>query len=344
MGSRCAGTRPAGGKANICTSRPMFRCNTIVVFVAMILAAAPALAQRPDIPAQAIAAPALDIVPVEQAEAIELPDGMVLEQVASVDIDKRGHLFVLHRGDEPLLEFDSEGHFLRAFGRGLFERAHSLLIDADGNFWVTDVAANIVVKLDAQGHPLMTLGTAGQAGEWDEAAGLRRFDQPTDVAIGPDGSIFVTQGHNRGDPRVLKFAPDGRFIKSWGGRGSLPWQFAVAHSIAIDARGQVYVADRENRRVLIFDLDGNFLRGWVYRGMACSLYLGDDSKIYMVTGFDGQVVELDRNGNVLGVIGRPGKGLGEFGEAHDIVVSPQGDVFVADVENMRLQKFVARRR
>lgn len=300
--------------------------------------AALAHAQRPSIPPQTIAGPVLKVRAVEQSEAIELPAGMELDQVASVAFDARGHLFVLHRGEQPLLEFAADGSFVRAFGRGLFQRAHGLTVDPDGGFWVTDVAAHIVMHLDRDGKVVQTLGTPGESGVWNEATGEHHFDQPNDVALGPDGSIFVSQGHSRGEPKVLKFDPNGRLITSWGGRGTHPWEFAVAHSIAIDESGLLYVADRENRRVLVYDLDGAFVKGWIYRGMACSLALGPDGNIYMTTGFDGQIVRLDRDGHVLGVTGQPGEGANEYGEAHDIAVAPNGDIYVADVVNRRLQK------
>jgi DNA-binding beta-propeller fold protein YncE len=300
----------------------------------------PASAQRPSIPPQAIAGPELAVVAVEPAKALELPAGVQLAQVASVAVDARGHLFVLNRGDPALLEFDRRGKFVRGFGRGLFERAHGLTVDLRGGFWVTDVAANVVVRLDAEGRVVSTLGTRGESGVWDEARGKHVFDEPNDVAIAPDGSLFVVQGHGRGEPMALKFDANGKFVKSWGGRGTLPWQFAVPHSIAIHD-GLVYVADRENRRILVFDLDGVFVKGWVYRGMACSLTFAAD-RLFMTTGFDGQIVELDLNGRVLGVTGRPGEGPNEYGEAHDIAVGDDGAVYVADVVNRRVQKLVPR--
>lgn len=306
--------------------------------LASVLSASAALAQRPSIPPQAIAGPLLDVRAVEQSEALDLPAGMELDQVASVAFDSRGHLFVLHRGEQPLLEFEDDGTFVRAFGEGLFQRAHGLTLDPNGGFWVTDVAAHTVMRLDADGNVLMTLGTPGESGIWNEANGDRVFDQPNDVALGPDGSVFVSQGHSRGEPMVLRFDANGRLLRSWGGRGTHPWEFAVAHSIVIDDTGLLYVADRENRRIQVYDLDGNFIKGWVYRGMACSLTLGADGNLYMTTGFDGQIVKLDRDGRVLGVTGRPGEGLNEYGEAHDIAVAPSGDIYVADVVNRRLQK------
>jgi sugar lactone lactonase YvrE len=314
------------------------RSLAALALAAVALTAASALAQRPSIPPQAIRGPELRVAAIAQADAIDWPAGVEEGQVASVTIDKRGHVFVLNRGPQALLEFDGKGKFVRSFADGVFDRAHSVTIDERGNFWITDVTAHVVVELDAQGKVLLTLGTRGESGDWDEAAGSHRFAEPTDVAFGADGNIFVSQGHSRAAPKVLKFAPDGRFLKQWGGRGTLPWEFAVAHSLVIDSDGLLYVADRENRRILVFDQEGELVKGWVYRGMACSLTLGGDGLLYMTTGFDGQIVALDMNGRVLGVTGRPGEGRNEYGEAHDIAVARDGSIFVADVVNKRLEK------
>lgn len=311
---------------------------TFCLAVLVGLSMTPALAQRPSIPPQAIIGPALDYEWQQASDMLNLPPELEFEfdQVASADFDSAGHLVVLHRGEQPLLEFDADGGFLRAFGAGLFTRPHSVTLDADDNFWVTDVSAHVVMKLDRAGHILMSLGEPGESGVWDEASGQHRFDQPTDVALAANGDIFVTQGHSVGEPAVLKFDREGRFIKSWGSRGTLPWEFVVAHSIVIDANGLLYVGDRENRRIQIYDADGRFLRGWVYRGMACSLALGDDGDLYMSTGFDAQIVKLDMTGRVLGVIGQPGEGDGQFGEAHDLVVASNGTIVISDVVNRRL--------
>jgi DNA-binding beta-propeller fold protein YncE len=224
----------------------------------------------------------------------------------------------------------------------MFTRAHGLRIDRDGNLWATDVGGHVVLKLDRDGNVLLTLGTRGEAGEWNEAAGSRRLNQPNDVAIAPNGDVFVAQGHTpgpTGDARVLKFDRNGRFITSWGGKGTGPGQFAVAHGIAIDARGLLWVMDRENQRIQVFDTDGRFIRQMRYAGLPCSVDIGPQY-VYMVNGFAGQVVQLDLAGNVLAALGRPGKGPGEFGEAHFIAVSPRNELFVADSVNGALVKFV----
>ena len=137
----------------------------------------------------------------------------------------------------------------------------------------------------------------------------------------------------------MKFDKNGRFIKSWGGKGKEPGKFEVAHGIAIDAKGLLWIADRENQRIQIFDADGAFVRELKYAGLPCSLEIGE-SQIYMVNGFAGQVLKLDLNGKVLSATGKPGKGVGEFGEAHFVAVSPKGEIYVADSVNGPVQKFV----
>lgn len=310
-------------------------------FWLVCLAAAPLFAQRPSDPALLIqqTAPELDYIAVPSG--VTLPAGITMGAPASVAFDSRGHMFVLNRGPQPLLEFDSNGTFIHALGEGLFTRSHGLRIDRDGNIWATDVSGHFVVKLSPEGEVLLTLGTKGQAGEWNEAAQSHRFNEPNDVAIADDGDIFVVQGHTpgRGDPRVLKFDARGNFLKTWGGRGTGPGQFAVAHGIAIDAKGQLWVTDRENQRVEIFDQEGRFIKELKYAGLPCGLAIGHDN-IYMVNGFAGQLLRLDLNGAVLAATGKPGKGLGEFGEAHFVAVSPKGEIYVADTVNATLHKFV----
>jgi sugar lactone lactonase YvrE len=316
--------------------------KTAGVALLMSLASAAALAQRPSDPALLVAqdAPVMDYVAV--ADPLAFPPGITMGPAASVAFDSKGHLWVLNRGDQPLVEFDAAGKYIRSFGQGLFTRTHGLKIDRDGNLWITDVGAHIVVKMSPQGQPLLTLGTKGQQGVWNEAEGSRLLNQPNDVAIGRNGEIFVVQGHTpgpNGDPRVLKFDKNGSFIKSWGGKGKEPGKFEVAHGIAIDAKGLLWIADRENQRIQIFDADGAFVRELKYAGLPCSLEIGE-SQIYMVNGFAGQVLKLDLNGKVLAATGKPGKGVGEFGEAHFVAVSPKGEIYVADSVNGPVQKFV----
>jgi len=314
----------------------------VVIGLALSLLASAALAQRPSDPALLIpeTAPALEYVPA--ATAVTLPDGMKMGATAAVQFDARGHLLVLARGATAFFEFDENGKYVRSFGDGLFTRSHGLRIDPEGNIWATDTGGHVVVKLSPAGQVLMTLGTKGQAGDWNESAGTRLLNQPNDVVIAANGDAFIAQGHTpgeRGDARVLKFDRTGKFVTSWGGKGNGPGQFQVAHGIVIDAKGLVWVMDRENQRIQVFDQSGKYVREMKYAGLPCSIDIGKQY-IYMVNGFAGQVVQMDLSGKVLAALGRPGKGPGEFGEAHFIAVSPKDEIFVADSVNGALVKFV----
>jgi DNA-binding beta-propeller fold protein YncE len=275
--------------------------------------------------------------------SITLPEGSKMGAAAAVAFDARGHIYVLTRGAQAFFEFDPNGAFVRSFGDAMFTRSHGLKIDHEGNLWATDVGAHTVVKLNPAGQVLLTIGTKGEAGEWNEAAGSRKLNQPNDIAIAPNGDVFIAQGHTpgltRGDARVLKFDRDGKFITSWGGKGKDPGQFDVAHGIVIDPSGLLWVMDRENSRIQVFDTDGKFVREQKYKGLPCSVAFGTN-EAWMVNGFTGQLLRMDTAGKVLGAIGRPGKALGEFGEAHFVAVSPKGEVYVADSVNGALVKFV----
>jgi len=323
---------------------PRHRSNhmrlAILLLAGGALAGGALFAQRPSDPKLMIPqeAPALDYVAVP--DAIPLPEGTKIGAPASIAFDAKGHMYVLTRGPQAFVEYDENGKFVRIFGEG-FRRTHGLKIDRDGNLWVTDVGAHIVVKMNPKGETLLTIGTKGEAGEWDEATGSHKLNEPNEVAIARNGDVFIVQGHTpgKGDPRVLKFDASGKFIKSWGGYGTEPGKFNVAHGVTFDAKGQLWVADRENERIQIFDTDGKFIREIKYAGLPCGLEIGSQY-IYMVNGFAGQLLRLDLDGKVLGAIGKSGKGLGEFGEAHYVAVSPNGDIYVADTVNSAVQKFV----
>ena len=316
--------------------------RTAAVALAILSVCSSAFSQRPSDPALLVPqdAPLLEYVAVP--DPLPVPAGTKMGAPSSVAFDAKGHLFVATRGTHAFYEFDPDGKFVRAFGEGLLTRSHGLHIDREGNIWVTDVGAHVVLKLSPQGQVLLTLGVKGEAGEWNEASQSRRLNQPNDVVVARNGDIFVAQGHTpgpKGDPRVLRFDRDGTLIASWGGKGKEPGKFEVAHGIAIDAKGLLWVVDRENQRIQIFDADGKYVRELKYAGVPCGLAIGDQY-IYMVNGFAGQVLRLDLDGKVLAATGKVGKGVGEFGEAHFVAVSPRGEIYVADSVNASVQKFV----
>ena len=197
---------------------------------------------------------------VAVAELFKLPPGMNFRGTSGVAFNSKGNIFVIHRGLMPLMEFDPDGHFIRGFGEGMFERSHGLRIDAQDNIWATDVAANLVYKFNPSGRLEMVLGVKGHTGEWHPFGHLRLFHEPNEAVVGPSGDIFVLQGHGKGTSCVIKFDPDGNFIKSWGGNGKGPGEFDLPHSLVFDAQGLLYIADRKNERIQVFDADGNYIR------------------------------------------------------------------------------------
>ena len=181
-----------------------------------------------------------------------------------------------------VLEFDPSGKLVKSFGAGMFVFPHGIAVDKDGNVYVADAngkngKGDVVVKFSLEGKVLMTLGHAGMPGD---APGY--FDRPSAVAIAPDGTIFVADGHG-GDSnaRIVKIAPDGEVIKTWGKKGSGPGEFNEPHGIALDSTGRVFVADRVNSRIQIFDADGRFLAEWKQFGRPSAVFIDRDDVIYV---------------------------------------------------------------
>jgi sugar lactone lactonase YvrE len=180
----------------------------------------------------------------------------------------------------PIIAVDQRGRYQMSFGAGAFVWPHGLHVDVSGNVWVADGrGANghgfQVVKFSPDGRELMRLGEAGVAG-----SGHAQFSGPTGVAVAADGSIFVTDGHEpESNHRIMKFSADGTYVMEWGGKGSAPGQFNVPHAIALDSRGRVFVADRDNDRIQIFDQNGVFLEQWTQFGRPSGIFIDANDKI-----------------------------------------------------------------
>ncbi len=269
------------------------------------------------------------------AEVLDLPPGWNLAEVPAVALNAEGHVFVFHRGDRQLLEFDSQGSFVREIGAGLFENPHGLRIDREGNIWTADLGTHVVLKFDQAGRVGMVLGKHGTAGEgwFDRDYNLPLFNQPHDVAFDRMGNIYVV---DRGNHRIVKFGADGRLMATWGREGAAPGEFNFPHAIVIDHADRVYVGDRENRRIQVFDTSGAFLEEWTDIGYPYGMALARDA-IWITDARAERIVKLDRHGQVLGAFGRSGKGVGEFGFVHGIAVAPSGQIYVSEILNWRLQ-------
>jgi DNA-binding beta-propeller fold protein YncE len=214
-------------------------------------------------------------------------------------------------------------------------RPHGLSFDAEGNLWASDDLGHIVVKMDSNGRVRMVLGRKNVKGETSDT-----FNRPTDVAFGLAGEIYVADGY--GNSRVVKFTKSGEFIKAWGTRGDGPGEFNLPHAIAVDQQGRVYVGDRENYRMQVFDEDGKFLAQWNHVGSPWGIAITPDGFLYMTDGYNNRVVKLNLQGEVQGVLGRPGRLPGQFDYCHHLAVGPSGSIYVAEIKNWRPQKFTPR--
>jgi DNA-binding beta-propeller fold protein YncE len=223
--------------------------------------------------------------------------------------DAKGLIYELQRGDkaDPVLVLDRDGRVLRSWGKGSYKIPHSIRVDPAGNVWTVDAGASIVIKYSPVGEKLMTISV----GEQPETRSA--FNGTTDIAFGPGGRLFIADGY--GNARVLEYSSDGKRVRAWGTPGSGPGQFKLPHSIQIDEKGVVYVADRENGRIQKFDLDGKYLGEIPGLGRTYSLKLAGNvlwagmQQLNEPTGAPGWVVKLDRNtGKMLGHLDVADKG------------------------------------
>jgi sugar lactone lactonase YvrE len=212
-----------------------------------------------------------------------LPEGWAFTEVVGVAVDSRERVFVFCRGPHPLIVFDKEGRFVDAWGAGRFVRPHGIFISPDDRVFLVDDEGHSVYEYSTQGELRRRLGdgqpsdTGYVPGRSPVARGAGPFNTVTNVALAPDGELYVADGY--GNARVHRFAADGRLLGSWGEPGSGPGQFNLPHGIAVDRRGRVYVADRENSRVQIFSRDGVLLDIWDWPNRPCDLFIDADERL-----------------------------------------------------------------
>src|SRR6266850_4303073 len=348
-------------------------CFLLIGFV--LIAAGPLFAQNsvPEIPYDSA------------ANFLKLPDNLYLGEAAGVATNSKGHVFVYTRSGSPtvtigtnrtfarssarLFEFDQTGKYVREIGQGLygFVFAHAVRVDRQDNIWVIDEGSNMIIKFDPEGRLLMTLGRkpealtvpapsgAAEGGRGGGRGGLPgagipgdNFNRPTDVAWDSAGSIFVADGY--GNSRIAKFDKYGKFIKSWGSRGTEPGQFNLPHTIAVDSQNNVYVGDRENKRIQVFDTDGNFKTQYTNVGAPYAICITPGPRQFLYTSNsnpstsmdNGEIYKMSLDGKVLGKFGTAGKLLKEFGTIHEMDCRSENEIYVGELTNWRVQKLSLR--
>jgi DNA-binding beta-propeller fold protein YncE len=284
-----------------------------------------------------------------------LPAGWKFIEAVGVATDSRGRVFVFNRGEHSVIVFDSKGNFVQAWGEGQFVRPHGIWIGLDDAVYLTDDLDHTVRKYSPAGELLWKLGTSGRGSDTGVresdyrtiARGGPPFNQPTNLAIGVNGTLYVSDGY--GNARIHKYSPDGQLLLSWGKPGDGPGQFNLPHGIGIDSRGRVFVADRENSRLQVFSPDGDYLSEWTDVVRPCEVFIDAEDNVFVaelgrragmfpgmtpdLTASGGRISIFDTSGQLLSRFGggeHPGT-PGDFFAPHDLWVDARGDLYVAEV-------------
>ena len=318
---------------------------------------------------------------------LKMPANIHLGEAAGVATNSKGNLFVYTRtgedgamggsrffthGGARLLEFDPSGKYLREIGTGIygFLFAQSVRIDAQDNIWAVDRGSSTVMKFDPTGRFLQVLSrkpeavnpTGGAGGGEGRGGGGGRgrggvpgqgvqgdsFNRPTDIAWDAQGNMFVSDAYT--NARIVKLDKTGRFIKTWGAKGSEQGQFDMPNSVAVDAGGNVYVADLGNKRIQVFDNDGNFKRQITDVGAPWAICISPGAHQYLYSSNSnppdsmdgGEIYKLELDGKVLGKFGAAGKQVKEFGTANEIDCRNPNTLYVGEVTNWRVQRVTLR--
>jgi sugar lactone lactonase YvrE len=291
---------------------------------------------------------------------LKMPPNLYLGEGIGIATNSKGHVFVYTRSQRTrLFEFDQNGTFVREIGEGLygFVFAHAVRVDAQDNIWAVDEGSNMVIKFNPEGRVVLTLGRrpepadAAPTGPAPDPAnpGKYVFNRPTDVGWDPQGNIFVTDGY--GNSRIVKYDKQGRFIAQAGTRGSGEGQLNLPHSMAMDAKGNAYVADRSNRRIQVFDNDLKFKAIYDNVGTPWELCISPgphqylyssntfpDNNDYTLAAVSGEVYKMELDGTVIGKFGKAGKQLGEFSGLHEIDCRNPDVLYVSEIQLWRVQK------
>jgi hypothetical protein len=291
-----------------------------------------------------------------------LPEGG--DGVLGVAVDPQGYFWAYQRspaGRPTLFKFDRNHKIILTVGDdvlGHLDKAHGMTMDAQGNLWIAASNSALVMKISPEGKLLMTIGERGHRGDWVESKGQRLLWQPMDVAVTPNGDIFIPEGHgdespndvdspdptnNQGAARVIHLDRNGKFINQWYGDRVGQGHFYMAHTAAVDPKtGLVWIGDREDYRFVLFKQDGTFVRTIQMRNLTCSIRFDPKGEPWLADGMDGQVLKIDRDGNVLGAIGSgQGKAEGQFIESNYMAWDKDGNIYLGDTILPRVTELVA---
>ncbi len=218
---------------------------------------------------------------------------------------------------DSMVVFDSKGRFVRSWGKEFRGVAHGLHIRKEGRdefLYLTVNAANpkqvpppgmqaVVIKATPRGEIVWKIqGPPDIAAYQPGADGAAKRYNPTNVAIAPNGDIYVGDGY--GSYYINQYDAKGEYIRTFGGKGSEPGQLAEPHGLWVDARGArpvLVVADRRNNRLQRFSLDGAHID--FIPGFRLPCHFDERQGMVVVPDLHGRVTLLDANNQIVEHLG-----------------------------------------
>jgi RHS repeat-associated protein len=264
-----------------------------------------------------------------------------------LDTDKEGNVWVADTAHNRVQEFNPKGEFVRQFGatgsgNGLFNSLRGIAVDkTTGNIYVADTGNRRVQEFNSKGEFIRKWGSLGE--------GNGQFYELTDLAFDAEGHVWTVEyGVSAASARVQEFTSEGAFITKFGSEGTANGQFKTPEAIAIDSKGNVWVADTGSNRIQEFSSAGTFIRKWGTTGSEAGQLskprgIGFDSEgdLWVSDSGNNRLQRFTTEGTYLAQFGSAGNNNAQFAAPRGVAIDAAGNLWIADTGNDRIQESTA---